>query len=166
MLKDLGLLVIRMSTGATMMAHGYPKLFGGKPRELPETIAKTMGEEYPPTVEQGGPQNFAKTLESLEVPNPEVAAYGSGLAEFGGGLALLLGFKTRLAALLIMGNLGVAIRKVHWEKGFFGNGGYEFPAALWSSALALFLAGPGAISLDAIVHLLSGGNHDDDEDDE
>ncbi len=149
-----------------MMAHGYPKLFGGKPRELPEPIAKTLGENYPPTVEQGGPTNFARTLESLEVPNPEVAAYGSGLAEFGGGLALLMGFKTRLAALLIMANLGVAIRKVHWEKGFFGGGGWEFPAALWSSALALFLAGPGAISLDAIAHALSGGDDDDDEEDD
>ena len=161
MLKDLGLLVIRTSTGLTMMAHGYPKLFGGKPRELPEPIVRTLGEEFPPTVEQGGPTNFAKTLESMEVPSPEAAAYSAALAEFAGGMALLLGFKTRLAALLIMFDLGVAIRKVHWQKGFFGSGGYEFPAALWASALALFIAGPGAISLDAIGRALSRRGHDD-----
>ena len=145
-----------------MMAHGYPKLFGGRPRELPETVVKTMGDEFPAAVEQGGPANFAQTLASMEVANPELAAYGSGLAEFGGGLGLLLGFKTRLAALAIMINLAVAIRKVHWEKGFFGGGGYEYPAALLSAALTLFIAGPGAISLDAIGRALSHVGGDDD----
>ena len=86
-----------------------------------------------------------------------MAAYSSGIAEFCGGLALVLGFRTRLAAVLVMANLAVAIRKVHWQNGFYGSGGAEFPAALWSSALALLLTGPGAFSVDGLGSAVSGG---------
>ncbi|HEX5141028.1 MAG TPA: DoxX family protein [Dehalococcoidia bacterium] len=162
MLKDLGLLVLRISTGLTMAAHGYPKLFGGPEREPPERLKRALGPEFPEAVRQGGPSSFAQTLEKLEVPSPMTAAYASGLAEFGGGLGLIFGFKTRLAALAILINLTVAIRKVHWDAGFFGQGGFEHPGVLWSSALALFLMGPGRISIDGE----GSGKHDNDGDDD
>ncbi len=150
MFKDVGLLTLRLSTGLTMAAHGYPKLFGGQGRHAPAPVEKALGPNYAPAVENMGHGAFSKTLEKLEVPAPEASAYASGIAEFGGGLALALGFKTRLAALAVLINLMVAIRKVHWQNGYFGDGGFELPGELSSAALTLLLTGPGALSLDAL----------------
>lgn len=148
MLKDLGLLILRVGTGVTMAAHGYPKLFGGPQKKPPQPVSKAMGENYESAFEEGGPDNFASTLKTMDVPMPYTAAYASGAAELVGGLALLLGFQTRLAALLILLNLGVAIRKAHWKVGFYGEGGYEYPMALGQSALTLLLTGPGRFAID------------------
>ena len=150
MFKDLGLLTLRLSTGLTMAAHGYPKLFGGEGRRAPKPIERAMGPNYPATVQSMSHGTFSQTLEKLEVPAPEAAAYASGMAEFFGGLGLALGFKTRLSALLILMNLIVAIRKVHWQNGYFGDGGFELPGELSSAAFALLMTGPGAISFDAL----------------
>lgn len=147
---SLGLLALRVVTGAALAAHGYPKLFGGEGRTPPQALTRVYGPNFPQAVAGGGHEKFTRTLESMEVPKPAVAATAAGLAEFGGGLALIAGFKTRLAALAVMFNLGVAIRKAHWEKGFYGQGGYELALQFFAAALALFLAGPGAISLDAL----------------
>ena len=147
-MKDLGLLTLRLGTGITMVAHGYPKLFGGPDKEPPKPMADALGENYEPAFKEGGPDNFAETLESMDVPMPRAAAYASGLAELLGGLALIFGLKTRLASLLILFNLGVAIRKAHWKTGFYGPGGFEHPLALGQSALALLLMGPGRLAID------------------
>jgi putative oxidoreductase len=147
---SLGLLVLRIVAGGSLAAHGYPKLFGGEGRRPPEALTRIYGPNFPQAVESGGAEKFAKGLESMGVPKPSVAATASGLAEFGGGLALMAGFKTRIAALAVMANMAVAIRKAHWEKGFFGQGGYELAMQFFAAALALFLAGPGALSLDAL----------------
>jgi putative oxidoreductase len=148
--RDLGLLALRVGAGLTLMAHGYPKLFGG-PDKPPPKAAKVLGPNFQPAVESGGPAAFANVLESLGVPEPQVAAVISGVAEFGGGLALVLGIFTPQAGVLAASNMAVASRKAHWEAGFFGQGGYEFAALLGVVAGALALTGPGAISLD---HLL------------
>ena len=150
MFKDLGLLTLRLSTGLTMAAHGYPKLFGGEGRHAPAPVEKALGPNYAPAVENMGHGAFSQTLEKLEVPAPEVSAYASGVAEFAGGLALAFGFKTRLAALAVLINLMVAIRKVHWQNGYFGDGGFELPGELSSAALTLLLTGPGSLSLDSL----------------
>jgi putative oxidoreductase len=149
--KNLGLLLLRTGAGVTLMAHGYPKLFGGPEKEPPAAAAELLGPKFPEAVQQGGPASFAEALKSMGVPQPEVAAVLSGLAEFGGGLALLLGLMTKPAGLVVAGNMAVAARKAHWPQGFFGAGGYEFPALLGTVGLALALTGPGAVSID---HLL------------
>lgn len=148
---SLGLLVLRVVTGAAIASHGYPKLFGGEGKQPPQFLTRLYGPNFPAAVERGGPEKFAKTLENLEVPSPLAAAIAAGVAEFGGGLALVLGFKTRLAALGIITSMAVAIRKVHWSKGFSGQGGYELPLQFLATAAALFFTGPGAISLDALL---------------
>jgi putative oxidoreductase len=150
MLRSVGLLLLRVNLGGTLMAHGYPKLFGGPGKTPPPQLEKALGPNWRAYHEQSGPKGFAAYLESLEVPYPQIGAYASGLAEFLGGAAIVLGFKTRLAALAVLGNLSVAIWKAHWPKGFFGQGGYEFPMALAAEAATLEVAGPGALSIDGI----------------
>lgn len=147
-MKSLGLLVIRIITGGTLLAHGYTKLFGGEGKKTPATMTRVFGPNFPQAVESGGPAAFAKGLEHMKVPYPQASAYASGAAEFGGGLVLLTGAFTRLAALVVVGNMVVAIRQAHWKTGFYGQGGFEFPAQLLGGALALLIAGPGAFSLD------------------
>ena len=150
-MKDLALLLIRIVAGGTLIAHGYTKLFGGKGKAAPEALTRIYGPNFAKAVDEGGPEPFGKWLESMNVPYPQAAAYASGAAEFGGGLALLLGAWTRLAALAVIVNMVMAIRKAHWETGFYGQGGYEFPVQLTAAAAALFLAGPGAISVDGVA---------------
>jgi len=82
---------------------------------------------------------------------PGWLAYISTVAEFGGGIAVLIGLLTRLGALGIAIDLAVAIDKVHWKNGLRGNGGYEFPLALATIAFALIFFAAGPISLDAVI---------------
>jgi putative oxidoreductase len=149
--QNLGLLLLRLGAGATLMAHGYPKLFGGPERTAPESAAKVLGPNFGEAVRGGGPESFAQALAHMGVPEPHVAAVLAGLAEFGGGLGLALGLFTRPAGLAAAANMAVASRKAHWPQGFYGQGGYEFPLLLGLVAGALAITGPGAISVD---HLL------------
>lgn len=70
------------------------------------------------------------------------------LTELLGGLALLLGFLTRYAALLFAVEMVVAIVAFHLPKGFFLPQGYEFALTLLGGSLILLLSGPGPLSLD------------------
>jgi putative oxidoreductase len=149
-MKSLGLLLLRLAAGAILIAHGYVKLFGGREHPAPRWLARIFGPNFSRAAEETGPEGFGASLEKLDVPAPRAAAYASGLAEFGGGLGLALGYHTRLAAPVVLANMGTAIRKVHWKNGLYGEGGFEFPLALAAIAGGLFLTGPGNISLDAL----------------
>jgi putative oxidoreductase len=81
---------------------------------------------------------------------PGWLAYCSAAADFFGGILLLVGLFTRIAALAIFINMSVAIWKVHWKNGLLGNGGYQFPLALATIAFALIFLGSGPIGLDGI----------------
>jgi putative oxidoreductase len=165
-MRSLGLLLLRLSVGGTLMAHGYPKLFGGPEKKPPEQLVKALGENWRAFNERAGPKNFAAGLESMGVPYPTLGAYASGITELFGGAALILGFKTRLAALAIIFNLGVAIWKAHWKTGFFGEGGFELPASLAAGAATLTLTGPGALSIDgACSHMCGCCSKDEEEED-
>ena len=122
-LQPLALLVLRVVLGAVMIAHGYPKVFGGLQRHV-------------------------HMVSNLGLPG--WLAYVSALAEFGGGILLVIGLFTRCAAFAVLIDLAVAIWKVHWKNGFTAQGGYEFPLALAAIAFALIFFGAGPISLDAI----------------
>ena len=148
-MKSLGLLLLRVVTGMTLAAHGYPKLFGGPGKQAHPALVKAMGPNYPAAVERSGP-GFAAGLERMGVPYPELAAKASGLTELAGGLALAAGLWTRPVSLLVAFNMGVATWKAHWKNGFYGQGGYEFPLLLGTAAMTLALTGPGQISIDAL----------------
>lgn len=149
--SDLGLLILRLSTGAVLASHGLPKLFGGPEREAPKRLVRLLGPNYATGWKASGPEAFGKALDSIGVPMPKQAALASGMAEFGGGMALMLGVGTPVASLVAASNMAVASRKSHWKNGFYGQGGYEFPLLLGAAALAIGFTGPGAISIDRLL---------------
>lgn len=118
-LQPLGLFFLRLALGAIMVAHGYHKVFGGL-------------------------HKHASFVASLGMP--AWLGYLSAFSEFLGGILLVVGFLTRLAALAICIDLCVAIFKVDLHRGLVG--GYEFPFALAAMAFAMIFTGPGPISAD------------------
>lgn len=79
-------------------------------------------------------------------------AFMAGLTEFGGGILFLLGFLTPLAAISIIIPMIVATVKIHGKNGLFAdNGGIEYNVVLIAVALGVWLEGPGALSLDAVL---------------
>ena len=147
-MRSLGLLILRLVIGGLFVIHGYPKLFGGKGTgdALEESTRKALGDGFAEQMEYGGIESVTGFMSSLDIPNPQAAAWALTLAEFGGGLALIAGFKTRPVATALAFSQAVAIAKVDGERGLVG--GYEFNAALIGSTLALAIGGPGKISLD------------------
>ena len=121
-LQPLALLVLRLALGTIMIAHGWQK------------IADHM-------------HMITSIIHGLGLPT--FMAYLVVAAEFGGGILLVIGFLTRLAALAILVDMLVAILKVHLLHGLFSkNGGFEFPMACGAIAFALILTGSGPIAID------------------
>jgi len=146
-MKSLGLLVVRLVIGGLFVVHGYPKLFGGagKGNSLSESTKQTLGQTFVDQMEQGGIENTTGYMKSLDIPNPRAAAWAVSLAEFVGGLALILGFKTRPIAAGLAFSQVVAINTQHAEEGLVG--GYELNVALLGAAATLAISGPGKLSL-------------------
>jgi putative oxidoreductase len=74
------------------------------------------------------------------------------LIEFFGGLALVLGIGTRVAAALIAADMIGAIVIVHGKNGFFLPAGYEYALTLLAANVAQILTGPGALALDSLFN--------------
>jgi len=117
-------LVLRTAMGALFLAHGAIKL-------LVFTPAGTAG-----------------FFESIGLPG--LLAWPVILAELAGGLALVLGVRTRAVALAFVPLMLGTIYTPHGAAGFlFSNpgGGWEFPA-FWTVALVVqALLGDGAFAL-------------------
>src|ERR1700692_2809076 len=129
-LQPLALRVMRPPLGAVMVGHGYQKVFGGL-------------------------HHHVQFVTSLGLPG--WTAYLSAFTEFFGGLLVLIGLLTRVAAVAICIDLLVAIAKVHFHNGLMGKGGYEFPLGLAALAFALIFFGAGPIAMDHIRAPGSGG---------
>jgi putative oxidoreductase len=130
-------LVIRLGLGIVFFAHGAQKTFGWfGGRGLSATVAGFRQMNIPPA---------AATL--------------AALVECLGGLALIVGFLARPAALGLIVVMLVAIGKVHARHGFFinfaqtpGKGhGFEFNLALIVMALSILIGGAGALSVDRLI---------------
>ncbi len=131
MLRDLGLLILRMVTGGLLVGHGSQKLFGAFGGY---GLAGTAG-----------------WLESLGLRPGRRWAPAAGIGEFAGGLLTALGFLHPVGPLMMMGPMVTAIRKVHWGKPIWvTEGGAELPVTNVAIATTLMLTGPGRISLDGL----------------
>ncbi len=86
---------------------------------------------------------------------PVVLQAAAALAEFGGGIALVFGLVTRLAALGIGSVMVGALSLVHIPRGdsFVSVGGlsFELPAVYLACAVMFLLLGPGRLSADACL---------------
>ena len=147
-MRSLGLFALRLIFGSLIAIHGYPKLFGGKEKQISPDAERLLGAGFTQSLQNGGLENHIGLAKKLDVPAPEALATLSAGAEFFGGLALIFGWNTRLASALLMGNMAVAINKVHWKNGLINQGGFENALLFFAAFLTTFLAGPGAIAID------------------
>lgn len=116
---------LRVVTGVIMATHGALKLLDF----------------------QGTMQSFAE----LGIPYPQYAVYFAVAGELLGGLGLVLGLLTRLAALGTWSTMAVAIGYVHFGHGLLSkNGGWEYPLILALVSLFFVTHGGGPVSLDAL----------------
>ena len=148
-MHSLGLLAIRITTGVIFAAHGYAKLFGGEGKTVHPQAQQYLGEGFAQAVARGGPSNFARGLERMGVPAPRFMAFVVGGTEFVGGLMLVFGLLTRLAALGLAVNMLFAIKLAHWKQGLIGSAsGYMYALSMLGSMLGLLFLGAGAVSAD------------------
>ena len=88
--------------------------------------------------------NTQSSFTNMGLP-PELAVI-IGLLEFIGGLAILLGIFTRIAAILLAIDMIGAILLVKLSKGFIG--GFELDLLYLAIMISLILTGPGSISIE------------------
>jgi putative oxidoreductase len=123
--RDGLLLVARVLVGVVLVAHGWQKFaeYG---------IAGTAG-------------SFAE----MGVPLPAVSAVFAAVVELAGGVALLLGAGTVVAAVLVVLDMLGAFVLVHAGNGVFvTDNGFELVWAIAAVALVLAAVGAGRFSLD------------------
>jgi putative oxidoreductase len=127
----IGRLLLRASVGGFFFGHGTQKLFGW------------FGGH--------GLDNTANAFEGMGMRPGKVHATAAGLAEAGGGTALLAGFATPLASSALIATMMTAINRVHLKNGpWMANGGYEYNVVLIAAAAILAEVGPGELSVDAL----------------
>ncbi|MBW7471804.1 DoxX family protein [Marinobacter sp. M216] len=121
---DLGKLIIRLTLGGLMLFHGIAKLLNG------------VGFIESELASHGLPAFFA---------------YGVFIGELIAPLMVLLGYHTRIGALLIVFNMLVAIALVHSHQllSLGGNGGWalELQGFFLFTAVGLIFLGPGRYKL-------------------
>ena len=126
--------ILRLVTGIVFFAHGAQKTlgwFGGY------GFSGTMG----------------YFTGAMHIPAP--LAFLAIAAEFFGGIGLILGFLTRIAAFGVTVNMLVAIATVHLPFGFFMNWsgsqkgeGFEYHLLTLAVTTFLMIRGAGAFSVD------------------
>jgi putative oxidoreductase len=135
---DWAVAVARIVLGVILFAHGAQKLLGW----------------------YGGP-GFADTVQALttHVNLPRPVAVLVVFTEFFGGVGLILGFLSRLAALGVAVTMLGAIATVHYAHGLFMNWmgdkkghGFEYHLLAIALALVVIVEGAGAFSLDRAIY--------------
>jgi putative oxidoreductase len=119
-LQPFGALVMRLALGLSMAVHGYEKV-----------------------IPHGALNHHAHYVVSLGLPY--WLGYISAYTEFVGGMLLIVGLLTRLAAALIAINMLVAFVYVGIHQGF---GIYNYILALAALGVMLTCYGAGSLALD------------------
>ncbi len=127
-LEPWGATLLRVVLGVAMVYHGYGKVI--PPHGLHGDWTEAMRHHA----------HFVATLGM-----PAWLGYVSALTEFVGGILLVLGLLTRLAAFLVAGNMAVALCTVTLHHGYAGS---EYPIALLAIAVMLVFTGAGEMALD------------------
>ena len=134
-LAEFAPLIVRIVAGIIMAAHGFQKL-------------------------QAGPGNFGGFLAQLGVPLPTLMGYVVTLVELLGGILLIVGLFSRLAALLLTIDLVAAIVLVKVNVGLIAPpqqvAGAELDLSLIAGFLVILFAGPGSVSLDRTLGIEEG----------
>lgn len=130
-LTSIGILFVRVVTGAAFIFHGWPKI---------QKPLNWMGE-------------------NADMPAALQAA--AAVAEFGGGILLIPGLITAVSSLLLAVTMAVATYVVHISSGHpfvaAGKPSYELSLVYLSITVLLLLAGPGMFSLDRVIFGGGGG---------
>ena len=136
---DWTLTAIRVIPGLVFFVHGPQKVlgwFGGA----------------------GLKQTLRTRHEFVGLPVPLV--FVAVMSEFPGGLGLMVGFLSRVAAAGICVTMLSAIATVHWRFGLFLNWsgdrkghGFEYHLLAIGLAVAIVVRGSGALSLDRLVFI-------------
>ena len=135
---DWVITIVRIALGVVFFAHGAQLAFGW------------FG--------GAGLQSTIRVFrEQLRIPAP--LAILAVAAEFLGGLGLLVGLLSRIAALGIAVVMLVALLTVHWKFGFFMNWygdqqghGIEYHVLVLVLALVVMIKGGGPLSLDQVLY--------------
>lgn len=134
----IGLLLLRLTVGFTLAAHGAQKVFGWF----------------------GGldPEATGQAFEGLGFRPGRRHAMFAGVSEIVAGLMFASGLATPLAATMVVSIMFVAAATVDFRNGFFiTEGGFEYNLVFGVAALTVAFTGPGAIAVDALIGLSTGG---------
>ena len=122
---DLGLLILRVFTGALLIHHGYEKL--------------------------ANIENFADAfVRPLHLPFPILLSYVAAFSEVIGSWLLITGLLTRMGALAVAGTISVAIYHAIVTAGF-NIYLLELLGLYFASAVAVLACGPGVFSIDELI---------------
>ena len=125
-LTPLTLTALRVGAGSIMIVHGWMK-------------ATDFG-------------SWRDSVASMGVPLPDLMAPLAIAGELGGGIGLVLGLLTPLAALGVVSVMSFAIAFVHYGNGLLAkDGGWEYPLTLLLVSLFFVTRGAGPISLDHLI---------------
>lgn len=135
-MAPFGPTLLRFAVGLAFVAHGAQKLFG-------------FGGG-------GGLNGTAAVFAQAGLSPAFILAMVIGLAESFGGLLLIAGLFTRVAAGILAGEMLIIVWKIHLANGFFLNWtnvpgaghGFEFHLVIVAALIAVILTGPGAWSID------------------
>ena len=128
-LQPWGAFLLRLTLGIAMLYNGWDKVVPTGGFHGGNTF--TAIDHY---------AHFVTTLHM-----PYWLGYVSALTEFVGGILLIFGLLTRLAAFLVAINMLVAIATVNIHHGYTGS---QYSIALTAIAIMLLLFGPGTLALD------------------
>lgn len=135
---DVALMAVRIALAWVFLYYGAAKLFSS----------------FPGAGLNGIHQTALYMSQTAHLHPGTLFAVLAGVTEFGGGVAMAIGFCTRLAGLALFGDMALATVTVTWSTGLSSATsppGYQLNLALGALAATAALMGAGRCSLDALI---------------